>query len=99
MKCQSERKSGLIRNFKCIEGFEDLGSRGRMCNIADHGLHQKWKQPVAYFFSHESTTTEVLVQFLNEVLGACQNMGLHVIATVCDMGTDSVKAMNCWVQP
>ena len=30
--------------------------------------------------------------FLNEVLGACQNAGLHVIATVCDMGANSVKA-------
>ena len=65
-----------------------------MCNIADHGMHQRWKQPVAYFLSNESTTTEMLVQFLNEVLGACQNIGLHVVATVCDMGTNSVKAMN-----
>ena len=70
-----------------------------MYNIADHGLHRKWKKPVAYFLSYECTTTEMLVQFLNEVLGACQNMGLHVVATVCDMGTNSVKAMNCWVQP
>jgi len=94
-----QRKVRFNQKFDCIEGFEDLGSWGRMCNVADHGLHQKWKQPVAYFLSYESTTTEMLVQFLNEVLGACQNMGLHVVATVCDMSTDSVKAMNCWVQP
>jgi hypothetical protein len=36
----------------------------------------------------------MLVQFLNEVLGACQNVGLHVVATVCDMGTNNVKAMK-----
>jgi hypothetical protein len=42
------------QKFDCIEGIEDLGSQGRMCNIANHSLlfmvcslHQKWKQPVA----------------------------------------------------
>jgi hypothetical protein len=82
------------QKFDCIDGFEDLGSRGRTCKIADHGLHRKWKQPVAYFLSCGSTATEMLVQFLNEVLGACQNMGLHVVATVCDMGTNNVKALK-----
>jgi hypothetical protein len=38
------------------------------------------------------------VQFLNEVLGACHNVELHVVATVCDMGTNNVKALKlfCW---
>ena len=36
----------------------------------------------------------MLVQLLMEVLGACQNVGLRVVATVCDMGTNSVKAMK-----
>jgi hypothetical protein len=39
----------------------------------------------------------MLVQFLNEVLGACQTVGLHVVATVCDMGTNDVKAMKLLV--
>jgi len=29
-----------------------------------------------------------------EVLGACQNVGLHVVTTVCDMGTNNVKAVK-----
>jgi len=29
-----------------------------------------------------------------EDLGAYQNVGLHVVATVCDMGTNNVKAMK-----
>jgi hypothetical protein len=72
-----------------------------MCNIANHallfmvcGLHRKWKQPVAYYLSRGSTKAEVLVQFLKDVLDAYQNVGLHVVATVCDMGTKSVKAMK-----
>ena len=72
-----------------------------MWNIANHalffmvcGLHRKWKQPVAYYLSRGSTKAEMFVQFLKEVLGACQNVGLHVVATVCDMGTNNVKAMK-----
>ena len=54
---------------------------------------------VAYYLSRGSTEAEILVLFLHEVLGACQNVGLHVVASVCDVGTSCVKAMNCWVQP
>ena len=50
------------QKFDCTEGFEDLGSQGRTCNIANHallfmvrGLHWKWKQPVAYYLSRGST--------------------------------------------
>jgi len=49
---------------------------------------------VAFYFSRGSTKAEILVHFLNEVLGACQNVGLHVVATVCDMGTNNVNAMK-----
>jgi hypothetical protein len=64
--------------FDCIEGFEDRGSQGRTCNIANHallfmicGLCKKWKQPVAYYFTRGSTKAEVIVQYLKEVLDAC----------------------------
>jgi hypothetical protein len=36
----------------------------------------------------------MLVQFLHEVLGAYQNVGPHVVDTVCDMGTNIVKALR-----
>jgi hypothetical protein len=87
--------------FDCTEGFEDMGSWGRTCNIANHalnfmvhGLHRKWKQPVAYYLSRRSSKAEMLVKFLNKVLGACQNDRLHVVTTVCDMGTNNVKALK-----
>ena len=89
------------QKFDCIERFEDLGNQGSTCIIVNHallfmvrGLHQMCKQPVAYCLSCGSTKAEMLVQFLNEVLGACQNVGLHVVSAVCDMGTNSVKAMK-----
>ena len=49
---------------------------------------------MAYYLSRGSTKSEMLMQFLKEVLDACQNVGLHVVATVCDMGTNNVKAMK-----
>jgi hypothetical protein len=83
------------QKFYCIGGFEDFRSQGRTY-IANHallfmvrGLHRKWKQLVAYYLSRGSTKAEMLVQFLNEVLGACQNVGLHVVAS-----TNNVKAMK-----
>ena len=48
---------------------------------------------MAYYLSRGSTKAEMLVQFLKEVLDACQNVGLHVVATVCDMGTNNVRTM------
>jgi hypothetical protein len=37
---------------------------------------------------------KMTVQYLNEVLDACQNTGLKVVATVCDMGANSVEALK-----
>jgi hypothetical protein len=51
-------------------------------------------QCVTYYLSRGSTNPEVLVQFLNEILDVCQSVGLHVVASVCDMGTNSVKALK-----
>jgi len=58
------------------------------------GVYQKWKQPVAYYFSCGSTKANLLVRFLNEDLGACQNAGLHVVATTCDMTANHVKVLK-----
>ena len=84
----------------CIEGFEDCGTE-RTWNITNHalvfmvhGLHWSWKQPVTYYFSCESTKANLLLRFLNEVHGACQNARLCVVATICDMGANNIKALK-----
>ena len=73
----------------CIEGFEDLGRHGRTSNIANHalvfmlrGLRKRWKQLIAYYLIRRSTKGDMLVDFLMEVLDACHNAGLVVVATV-----------------
>ena len=89
------------QKFGCIDGFEDLESHGRTSNIANHalvfmlhGLHKRWKQPVAYYLVCGSTKGEMFVNFLMEVLDACHNVGLEVVATMCGMGTNNVKALK-----
>jgi len=84
----------------CIEGFEDLGRHGRISGIANHalvfmlrGLRKRWKQPVAYYLTRGSTKGDMLVDFLMEVLDACHNAGLVVVANVFDTGANSVKAL------
>jgi hypothetical protein len=87
------------QKLDCIEGYEDYGTE-RTCNFANaplfmvRGLHRKWKQPVAYYFIRGSTKAGLLMKFLKEVLGACQNAGLHIVATVCDMGANNVSALQ-----
>jgi hypothetical protein len=85
----------------CIEGFEDLGSRGRTSKVANHalvfmlrGLRKKWKQPVAYYLVRGSAKGQMLVKFLEEVLGACHDAGLEVVATVCDMAANNVNVLK-----
>lgn len=80
-----------------IEGFKDCGNQGRMHNIANDalvfmtcGIHKKWMQAVTYGFIRGSTKAEVTVQYLNEVLDACQNARMKVIATNCDMGAINI---------
>jgi hypothetical protein len=83
MKCWPENVR-FNQKFDCTEEFEDLGSQGRMCNIANHallfmvgGLHRKWKQTVAYYLRCGSTKAEMLVTWVPTLS----------------------KPWNCWVQP
>jgi hypothetical protein len=58
-----------------------------------HDICKKWKQPVAFYLIWGSTNCETLVIFLMEVLDACHNAVLIVVATVFDMGANNIKAL------
>jgi hypothetical protein len=58
-----------------------------------HDIRKKWKQPVVFYLIHESTKSETLVIYLMEVLDACHNTGLVVVAIIFDMGANNVKAL------
>ena len=91
--------SDKVRLFDCIGGFENFGSHGWTSNIAHHalvfmlcGVCKKLKQPVD-FYMIRSTNGETLVIVLMEVLDACHNAVLVVVANVFDTGANSVKAL------
>jgi hypothetical protein len=99
MKCQ--RQLAFQPEVGLIEGFEDRGKHGRTHHLANHalvfmlrGLRKKWKQPVAYYLIHGSTNGLLLATFLEDVLDACHDAGLEVVATVCDMAANNVSALK-----
>lgn len=84
-----------------ISGFEDLGHLGRSSKVANHalvfmakGLYKKWKQPVAFYFTTGNLNSDKLVNILQSVLEECQKIGLNIVATVCDMGSNNTRALK-----
>jgi hypothetical protein len=94
MKCQPERMSGLIRNLRILEVRAGCATLQIMLCFSWFEVCIGSRSSQWLTTCHGSTTAEILVQFLNEVLSACYNVGLHVVATVCDMGTNNVKALK-----
>ncbi|KAG8231736.1 hypothetical protein J437_LFUL019510 [Ladona fulva] len=96
-------KPKLIYNSRCdcIDVFEDHGNRGRSSGIAREalvfmvrGLKSNWKQPVAYYYSKKSVPGEVLAELIKEVINAVDKTGLKIVATICDMDSNNVKALK-----
>lgn len=84
-----------------IRGFEEKGlvSTNKLANKAlvfmVKGLHLNWKQPIAFYFSHEAVSGVQLKQIIIEVIEACQKIAkLEVVSTICDCGTPNVKALQ-----
>lgn len=84
-----------------IDGFEDLATGEKTNKLAKYALvfmvralFGKWKQPVAYYFSHNSTSSSTICAIIKEIIPLLLSAGLKVLATVCDMGTNNVKALK-----
>jgi hypothetical protein len=87
-----------------IDGFIDCGS-GKKKEFADHamvfmarGLKQKWKQPIAYFFTSAGMSAADIARNVKNIIGELQRVGLNVIATVCDQSTSNCSAVNMLLQ-
>lgn len=83
-----------------INGFEDCGG-GKKQKFADHGivfmargLRKKWKQPIAYFFSEHGMSSPDLARNLKDIIRALHNIGLKVVATICDQHSTNSKAIK-----
>lgn len=84
-----------------IMGFQDNGTGQKIPVFADkamvfmaRGIHKKWKQPLAYYFSAGGMKAPEIARALKEIIRIASASGLNVIATICDQGAPNVSAIN-----
>lgn len=87
-----------------VIGFVDNGTV-RQQRFADHavvfmlrGIRKKWKQVVAYVFVEHSFRKENLATFITSIIRKSTEIGLHVVATVCDQGSNNEGAIKLLYQ-
>ncbi|KAG8224518.1 hypothetical protein J437_LFUL004209 [Ladona fulva] len=89
-----------LPHIDMIVGYEDHGNRKRRNVVAKvamvfmvRGVWANWKQPLAYYLSAGGTSSAIKCM-IEEVLVNVNGVGLNVVATVCDMGSNNVKALK-----
>ena len=96
----TEPHIALNVHTKGFEGFEDLGDV-KKAKIADRslvfmikGVTREWKQPIMYVFSNGPTKTIDIVRFLKKTIYKLNRVGLNVLATISDQGSNNQAAIN-----
>jgi len=84
-----------------IEGFEDLGHKGRTNKLATQamvfivrGLYSNRKLPLTYFLSDSSMSSSILKDLIVYVIEKCTDLGFHIVALVCDQGSNNYSALK-----
>ncbi|KAL4126560.1 hypothetical protein QTP88_010781 [Uroleucon formosanum] len=84
-----------------VEGFEDLGHRGRTNKLATQamvfmvrGLYSNWKLPLAYFLSGSSMSSSILKDLITDLIEKCTELGFNIVALVCDQGSNNYSAIK-----
>ncbi|XP_025158155.1 uncharacterized protein LOC112589372 [Harpegnathos saltator] len=69
--------------------------------MADHvlvfmlrGLYMGWKMPISYNFCCKQTNTAQLVRCIKERVSKINDLGFHIVATVCDQGSSNMAAIK-----
>ncbi|KYB24745.1 hypothetical protein TcasGA2_TC031015 [Tribolium castaneum] len=83
-----------------VMGFEDDSTK-RSGAVADHvavfmlrGVFKRWKQPVAFAFCKSAMKASSIDSFYKQIVAEAAAVGFNIIASVCDMGSNNVKAIN-----
>ena len=83
-----------------VVGFVDDGTNRKKI-LADHvqvfmirSIFGNWKQPVAYNFCSSSTAAADTVRLYKEIAKKCSDVGLEIVASVCDQGATNSKAIK-----
>lgn len=62
------------------------------------GIRRKWKQPVYYNFVSGATKKNDIAYIIKMIVRKCVSIGLNIVATVCDQGSNNQAAINALVQ-
>ncbi|KAF2904270.1 hypothetical protein ILUMI_01902, partial [Ignelater luminosus] len=88
-------------NKQTICGFEDLGHLDKTSRPANHalvimlrGIKRSFKQVLGYYFTSSVISTIHLKHIITNTIKELQNIGLKVIATICDQGTTNQAALS-----
>ena len=81
-----------------IIGFQDLGE-GKQSNLIANsalvfmarGIVESWKQPVSYYLVNEACNSDSLKDLVEENILQLESMGLKVVGTVSDQGSNFFK--------
>ena len=84
-----------------VVGVEDFGNGQRSELLATsaivfmpRGITSNWKQPLCYFFVHESCPSHILKGKLFEIITQVQSVGLKVCAVISDLGSNFQKLLK-----
>lgn len=58
------------------------------------GINSKWKQPILYPYLQGAAKGSQIMKTLKEIIIKVFDCGLHVVATVCDQGSNNISAIN-----
>ena len=90
------------RKYDEIEGIVATETTG---GLVDHtnvlmvqGIFSRWKQPVCFTFSDGPVKSTSLKNWIKTVIGKCQEIGLNVVATVCEKGGANQAAINSLIR-
>lgn len=72
--------------------FKIIGFHGtRKETFANHAMvfmikriFKSWKQPICYYLTDGGVKANELASEITKVIGKCQEIGLRIVATVCD---------------
>ncbi|KAI4465126.1 thap-type zinc finger superfamily [Holotrichia oblita] len=95
----------LPRLDESIQGTEEVNNLPAISTqgkkFADHamvfmarGIRKKWKQPVAFYLSENAMSSADLARNLRDSIRALQNIGISVVATVCDQMSINTATIN-----
>ncbi|KAK3924066.1 DNA transposase [Frankliniella fusca] len=80
-----------------VDGFESFGQRGRTNLVADHALvfmvqaiHNKWTQPVAFYFLSKTCPSTMLKLLIQDVVRALTSLD----ESLCKMSSLTLKHLN-----